>query len=40
MKLNFKHFNLDYETLFVKKAEKIVVYLVVYVHVFFYNKQQ
>jgi hypothetical protein len=36
MKLNFKHFNLDYETLFVKKAEKIVVYLVVYVDVFFF----
>jgi hypothetical protein len=31
MKLNFKHFNLDNGTLFVKKVGKIVVYLVVYV---------
>jgi hypothetical protein len=29
--LNFKHFNLDDATLFVKKVGKIVVYLVVYV---------
>jgi hypothetical protein len=29
--LNFKHFNLDDATLFVKKVEKTVVYLVVYV---------
>ena len=31
MKLNFKYFNLDDATLFVKKVGKIVVYLVVYV---------
>jgi hypothetical protein len=31
LKLNFKHFNLDDATLFVKKVGKIVVYLVVYV---------
>ena len=31
MKLNFKHFNLDDATLFVKKVGKNVVYLVVYV---------
>ena len=31
MKLNFKHFNLDDENLFVNKVWKIVVYLVVYV---------
>ena len=31
MKLNFKHFNLDDATLFVKKVGKILVYLVVYV---------
>ena len=31
LKLNFKHFNLDDMTLFVKKVGKIVVYLVVYV---------
>jgi hypothetical protein len=29
--LNFKHFNLDDATLFVKKDGKIVVYLVMYV---------
>jgi hypothetical protein len=29
--LNFKHFNLDDATLFVKKVGKTVVYLVVYV---------
>jgi hypothetical protein len=31
LKINFKHFNLDDATLFVKKVGKIVVYLVVYV---------
>jgi hypothetical protein len=31
LKLNFKHYNLDNATLFVKKVGKIVVYLVVYV---------
>lgn len=31
LKLNFKHFNLDDATLFVKKVRKIMVYLVVYV---------
>jgi hypothetical protein len=31
LKINFKNFNLDDETLFVKKVGKIVVYLVVYV---------
>jgi hypothetical protein len=31
LKLNFKHFNLDDATLFVKKVGKILVYLVVYV---------
>jgi hypothetical protein len=31
LKLNFKHFNLDDATLFVKKVGKTVVYLVVYV---------
>ena len=31
LKLNFKHYDLDDETLFVKKVSKIVVYLVVYV---------
>ena len=31
LKLNFKHFNLDDATLFVKKVGKIVVHLVVYV---------
>lgn len=31
MKLNFKYFNLDDATLFVKKVGKTVVYLVVYV---------
>ena len=29
MKLNFKHFNLDNATLFVKTVGKIVVYLIV-----------
>jgi hypothetical protein len=29
--LNFKHFNLDDATLFVKKVGKTIVYLVVYV---------
>jgi hypothetical protein len=29
--LNFKHFNLDDATLFVKKVGKIVVYIIVYV---------
>jgi hypothetical protein len=32
LKLNFKHFNLDDATLFVKKVGKTVVYLVVYVY--------
>jgi hypothetical protein len=32
LKLNFKHFNLDDATLFVKKVEKNVLYLVVYVY--------
>jgi hypothetical protein len=31
LKLNFKHFNLEDATLFVKKVGKIFVYLVVYV---------
>jgi hypothetical protein len=31
LKLNFKHFNLDDATLFVKKVGKIIVYRVVYV---------
>jgi hypothetical protein len=31
LKLNFKHFNIDDATLFVKKIDKIVVYIVVYV---------
>jgi hypothetical protein len=31
LKLNFKHFNLDNATLFVKKVGKTIVYLVVYV---------
>ena len=31
LKLNFKHYDLDDATLFVKKVGKIVVYLVVYV---------
>lgn len=31
LKLNFKHFDFDDATLFVKKASKIAVYLVVYV---------
>ena len=31
LKLNFKHFDLDYATLFVKKVGKSVLYLVVYV---------
>ena len=31
LKLNFKHFNLDDATLFVKKVGKTVVYIVVYV---------
>jgi hypothetical protein len=31
LKLNYKHFNLDGETLFVKKVGKSIVYLVVYV---------
>jgi hypothetical protein len=31
LKLNFKHFNLDVATLFVKKVGKAVVYLIVYV---------
>jgi hypothetical protein len=31
LKLNFKHFNLDDATLFVKKVGKTIVYLVVYV---------
>ena len=31
LKLNYKHFNLDYATLFVKKFGRSVVYLVVYV---------
>jgi hypothetical protein len=31
MKLNFKHYNIDDATLFVKKVEKTVVYFVVYV---------
>ena len=31
LKLNFKHFNLDNETLFVKKVGKIILYIVVYV---------
>jgi len=31
LKLNFKHYDLDDETLFFKKVGKIVVYLVVYV---------
>jgi hypothetical protein len=31
LKLNFKHFNLDDATFFVKKVENFVVYLVVYV---------
>ena len=31
LKLNYKHFDLDDETLFVKKFGKSVVYLVVYV---------
>ena len=31
LKLNFKHFDLDDATFFVKKVGKIVVYLVVYV---------
>jgi hypothetical protein len=30
LKINFKHFNLDDATLFVKKAGKTFVYLVVY----------
>jgi hypothetical protein len=32
LKLNFKHFNLDDATLFVKKVGKTIVYLVVYVN--------
>jgi hypothetical protein len=31
LKINFRHFNLDDATLFVKKVGKTVVYLVVYV---------
>ena len=31
LKLNFKHFDLDDATLFVKKVGKTIVYLVVYV---------
>ena len=31
LKLNYKHFNLDDATLFVKKVGRLVVYLVVYV---------
>ena len=31
LKLNFKHYDLDDETLFVKKVGKTIVYLVVYV---------
>jgi hypothetical protein len=31
LKLNFKHFNIDDATLFVKKVGKIVAYLVIYV---------
>ena len=30
-KINFEHFNLDDETLFIRKVGKIFVYLVVYV---------
>jgi hypothetical protein len=33
--LNFKHFNLDDATLFVKKVGKIMIYLVVYVDYIF-----
>ena len=29
--MNFEHFNLDDATLFVKKVEKTIVYLVIYV---------
>jgi len=32
MKLNFKHYDLDDATLFIKKVGKTVVYLVVYVY--------
>ena len=31
LKLNFKHYNLDDATLFVKKVERSIVFLVVYV---------
>ena len=31
LKLNFKHFNLDEATLFIKKVERSVVYLAMYV---------
>ena len=31
LKLNFKYFNLDDATMFVKKIDKTIVYLVVYV---------
>lgn len=39
LKLNFKNFSLDDATFFVKKIRKIVVYLVVYIDDFFYNRE-
>ena len=38
MKLDFKHFDLDDATLFVKKVGKTVVYLVVYVNDIFMTR--
>jgi hypothetical protein len=40
LKQNFKHFNLDDATLFIKKVGKLVVYLVVYVDDLFDSMEQ